>query len=73
MQARQMKLQGTVVLKVLVDERGVVEQVVVVSGIAGADLNDSAVKAARQWTYRPATKDGVPVKVWTTEQVTFKI
>jgi len=73
MQARQMRLQGTVVLKVLVNERGSVEQVVVVNGVAGADLNDSAVKAARQWTYRPAVKDGVPVKVWTTEQVTFKI
>jgi len=73
MQARQMRLQGTVVLKVLVDERGGVEQVVVVNGISGADLNEAAVKAARQWTYRPATKDGVPVKVWTTEQVNFKI
>jgi TonB family protein len=73
MQARQMRLQGTVVLKVLVNEHGTVEQVVVVNGIAGADLNEAAVKAARQWTYRPATKDGVPVKVWTTEQVTFKI
>jgi protein TonB len=73
MQARQMRLQGTVVLKVLVNEVGAVEQVVVVSGIDGAGLNDATVKAARQWTYRPATKDGVPVKVWTTEQVTFKI
>ena len=73
MQARQMRLQGTVVLKVLVNELGAVEQVVVVSGIDGAGLNDATVKAARQWTYRPATKDGVPVKVWTTEQVTFKI
>jgi TonB family protein len=61
------------VLKVLVNEHGTVDQVVVVSGVTGADLNDAAVKAARQWTYRPATKDGVPVKVWTTEQVTFKI
>ena len=73
MQARQMRLQGTVVLKVLVNERGTVDQVVVLNGIAGADLNEAAVKAARQWTYRPATKDGVPVKVWTSEQVTFKI
>ena len=73
MQARQMRLQGTVVLKVLVNEHGSVEQVVVVSGINGADLNEATVRAARQWTYRPAVKDGVPVKVWTTEQVTFKI
>ena len=41
--------------------------------IDGANLNDAAVNAAKQWTYRPATKDGVPVKVWKTEQVAFKL
>ena len=73
MQARQMRLQGTVVLKVLVNEQGTVDQVVVSSGIDGAGLNEATAKAAQQWTYRPATKDGVPVKVWITEQVNFKI
>lgn len=73
MQARQMRIQGTVVLKVLVNELGTVDQVVVQSGIDGAGLNDATVRAARQWTYRPAMKDGVPVKVWTVERVTFKI
>ena len=68
-----MRIQGTVVLKVLVNELGTVDQVVVQSGIDGAGLNDATVRAARQWTYRPAMKDGVPVKVWTIERVTFKI
>jgi len=73
MQARQLRVQGTVVMKVLVNERGTVDEVVLVEGVAGADLNDSALKAAKSWTYRPATKAGVPVKVWKVEQVTFKI
>lgn len=73
MLARQMRLQGTVVLNVLVNENGTVDDVVIVKGISGADLNDATVKAAKAWTYRPATKDGVAVKVWKTEQVAFKL
>jgi protein TonB len=72
MAARQLGLAGTVVMNVLVNERGTVDQVVLVSGIAGGDLNESAMRAVKNWTYRPATKQGVPVKVWTSEQISFK-
>jgi TonB family protein len=60
-------------MKVLVNERGTVDDVVLVQGVSGADLNDSAMRAAKSWTYRPATKAGVPVKAWKVEQVTFKL
>jgi protein TonB len=73
MQARQLRIQGTVIMKVLVNERGTVDDVVLVEGVPGADLNSSALKSAKSWTYRPATKSGVPVKVWKVEQVTFKM
>jgi hypothetical protein len=36
-------------------------------------VNDAAMRAAGSWTYRPATKNGVPVKVWKSEQVVFKL
>lgn len=73
MQARQMRVQGTVVLRVLVDENGSVADVQVITPVLGADVTESAVNAAKQWTYRPATKDGVPVKVWKIESVAFKL
>ena len=72
LQARQMRLTGTVAMNLLVNEFGTVDQVVLVSGVPGADLNDSAMRAAKSWTYRPATKQGVPVKVWKSEQIVFK-
>jgi protein TonB len=72
LQARQMRLAGSVAMNVLVNEFGTVDQVVLVSGVPGADLNESAIRAAQGWTYRPATKQGVPVKVWKPEQVVFK-
>jgi protein TonB len=74
LQARRMRLAGTVVMNVLVNERGTVRhQVVLVAGISGADVNEAAMQAAESWTYRPATKNGVPVKVWKSEQVIFKL
>jgi TonB family protein len=73
LQARQMTLSGTVVMNVLVNERGTVDQVVLVTGVSGAGVNEAAMQAAESWTYRPATKNGVPVKVWKSEQVIFKL
>ena len=71
-EAKQLRLSGTVTMNVLVSDRGTVDQVVLVSGIPGANVNEAAMAAAKTWTYRPATKNGVPVKVWRSEQVAVK-
>ena len=66
---------GTLDIHVLVDEKGGVLQ-------AKADnvncrprgpnyerlLRDAAVKSAASWRFEPATKAGVPVRVWKTYQ-----
>jgi polysaccharide chain length determinant protein (PEP-CTERM system associated) len=66
------RAQGTVELKLLVDERGNVSDAQVVSEPKGyAGLSEAALEHARTWKYRPATRDGVPVKVWTRVQVRF--
>ena len=71
--AKQMRVSGTVVMNVLVNDRGTVDQVVLVTGVSGAGLNDAAMLAVKSWTYSPATKNGVPVKVWKSEQIAFKL
>jgi protein TonB len=70
--ARTLRQEGTVVFRVLIDETGHVVEAKLVRGIAASDLNDATLKAARQWVYRPARKDGAPVKVWKVEEVSFK-
>jgi len=70
--ARTLKQEGTVLFRVLVDETGHVVDAQLVRGIAGSDLNDATLRAAKQWTYRPAVKNGKPVKVWKVEEVTFQ-
>jgi TonB family protein len=66
------RITGTVIMNVLINDHGTVDQVVLVTGVTGGDVNDAAIRAAKSWTYRPATKDGVPVKVWRSEKVVVK-
>jgi TonB family protein len=71
-EAIQRQVSGTVIMNVLINDHGTVDQVVLVTGVTGGDVNDAAIRAAKSWTYRPATKAGVPVKVWRSEQVVVK-
>jgi TonB family protein len=64
---------GVVILRVLVDETGVVRDVQVLRGIKpDLGLDAAAVAAVKNWRYKPAMKNGVRVKVWHTETVPFK-
>ncbi|HLA79528.1 MAG TPA: TonB family protein [Vicinamibacteria bacterium] len=72
--AERQKIDGTVTLNVLVDEKGNVLDAQVTAGAGGkAGLNEAAVENVKQRKYRPATKEGVPVKVWITVAVQFKL
>lgn len=69
--ARVRKLEGTVRLNVLVDETGRVLDIKVTKS-AHPMLDEAVVKAYQQWTFQPATKKGVPVKVWITVAMSFQ-
>jgi TonB family protein len=71
--ARQLRQQGTVVLRLLIDIEGRVERVETITNDAGRMLEQTALEKARTWTYRPAMKDGIEVKVWKIEQVVFTL
>jgi protein TonB len=72
--ALRQHVEGTVELNVLVDERGNVVDAQIVTGTGGrAGLNEAAIENVKRRKYRPATKDGTPVKVWVPVRVTFKL
>jgi protein TonB len=54
------RLEGTVVLEVMVDANGQVTDVTVRQA-ADPRLTDASVAAARRWTYKPATANGQPI------------
>jgi TonB family protein len=60
-EARRDNVQGVVIVRVLVDEKGNVESARVVQGLPDG-LNEEAIIAARKMKFKPAMKDGKPVR-----------
>jgi TonB family protein len=70
--AERFAKSATVDVRVLVDENGKVLQAERVGPKAGFGFDEAALDAARHVNFRPALKDGVRVKMWTTMRVIFK-
>ena len=62
--------QGTIVLKEVVDETGKVEGVRLVEGDAA--LANAAIKAVKQWRYRPYVRDGKALPFQTVVIIDFQ-
>ena len=72
--ARAQRVQGTVIMSVLVSETGAVMDVKVIRGVSmPVGLNEAAVQTMRRSTFAPGTKDGVRVKSYVTVPIEFKL
>jgi protein TonB len=71
-QAMQAKVTGEVMLDAVVEANGTVRILRVLKGLPFG-LNDEAIKAARQWLFKPATADGKPVPIQVTLILEFNL
>jgi periplasmic protein TonB len=71
-EARKAKYQGVVVLQAIVRKDGTIEILKVVRGL-GLGLDENAIAALKQWKFRPATRNGVPVDVALNIEVNFSL
>jgi protein TonB len=72
--ARRMKVQGTVVVSLLVDENGQVADARLAKSVPqNVGLNEAALSAAKTAQFRPATKGGVRVKMWYQLTIPFRL
>ena len=51
---------GDVILNAVIDEHGKITALTLLRGL-GPAIDDEVIQTVNQWTYTPATKDGVPV------------
>lgn len=66
------KTTGTVILRCVFTSKGKVEHIQVVSGLPDG-LTKSAILAAKQIRFTPATKNGRPVSMWMQLEYTFEL
>ncbi len=71
-EARKAKHQGTVVLYVVVNDKGEPNNLRVVRAI-GLGLDEKAIEAVKKWRFKPGLKDGKPVSVAATIEVNFRL
>jgi TonB family protein len=71
-EAREAKLQGSVVLAIEVGADGFVRDVQLRRGL-GLGLDENAMDAIRHWQFSPALKDGQPVPVAATVEVNYRL
>ncbi len=71
-EARKAKFQGTVVLFIVVDEKGNPRDLRVIRPL-GLGLDQKAIEAVEKWRFNPGKKDGKPVPVQATIEVNFRL
>ena len=71
-EARKAKFQGIVVLWMIVTPDGRTHDVRV-ARTAGMGLDEKAIEAVRTWRFEPARKDGQPVAVQISVEVSFRL
>ncbi len=71
-EARKNKIQGVVVLLVTVTLEGRTGNIKLVKS-PDQSLSEKAIEAVRNWRFKPATKDGVPVTVLVPIEVSFHL
>jgi TonB family protein len=71
-QAFDARLQGEVILSVVIDPSGCPRNITVVTPL-GLGLDENAVEAIATWRWLPAMKDGEPVPVAATIKISFRL
>jgi len=70
--AREAKIEGRVVLWLIVNTQGMAEGIRIQKSL-DPGLDRSAAEAVSRWKFAPATKDGRPVAVMINVEVNFKL
>jgi protein TonB len=71
-EARRNKWQGTVLLRVIIDDHGMPQNITVARAL-GMGLDEKAIEAVKQWRFKPGMKDGHPVPVLVNIEVYFRL
>lgn len=70
-EAKDAGLEGSVEVKIFINEKGQVTQTIILKGIDG--LNDAAIEAINKAKFEPAKKNGKKTGVWVPTRIKFTL
>lgn len=71
-EARAARIEGIVVLQGELTETGSLTGIRVIRRL-GYGLDESALRCAEQWRFKPSTRDGVPIRTSVRSEVNFRL
>ena len=71
--AKKKGIKGYVVLSLLIDENGRVDQVQVLESSPQGVFDESALNGINSWRFEPAKYEGKKVKVWAKQKIRFDL
>jgi len=71
--ARRLGYEGIVMLKVLIDENGRVDDLTVIRSSGHTSLDRAALSAVKKWLFEPGTEGGIKKKMWVKIPVRFDL
>jgi TonB family protein len=71
-EARRARYQGTATLSLDVGQDGYAHNIFTLR-MLGMGLDEKAIEAVRQWRFEPGSRDGAPVRVHATIEVSFRL
>ena len=69
---RKKKIQGTVLLSLVVGADGLVHDMKIIQGV-DPSLDQNSIRALESWRFNPAMKDGAPVAVQVNVEMNFRM
>ncbi len=72
-QARDMKIEGMVVVQAFINAEGRVEICKMLKGLPNTGLDEAAVDALKKTAFKPAKQEGTPVGVWIAVPIVFRL
>jgi protein TonB len=71
--ARKLGYQGVVILEVLVNDNGKVNDIKILESSGHKILDKAAVSSVKRWMFEPGTRNGEKVKMWVRIPIRFKL
>jgi protein TonB len=71
--AKAKEIEGFVLLSILVNEQGDVEQVRVLESEPRDTFEEVAIRNIKKWKFEPALYNGEPVKIWVNQPIQFRL
>ena len=72
-EARRERISGELTLQVVVSPQGTVVDVLEKGPGLGDGLDQSAIRTVRNWTFKPATRNGAPIQISAIVYITFRL